>query len=70
MKNPFGSRLKIFGLSLLIIAMTILMYDPDSTTHFKYWIGVIIIVVSLILINYEYFIIYRKIKNDKINEQL
>jgi hypothetical protein len=51
--NSFNNRLKIIGLSLLIMAMTFLMYNDDS--NFKYWIGVIIILISLIIINFDYF---------------
>jgi len=35
------------------MAMTFLMYNDDS--NFKYWIGVIIILISLIIINFDYF---------------
>lgn len=60
MENPFGSRSKIIALSLLVMAMTILMYNTLS--DFKYWIGVSIILVALALINYEYFILFKKNK--------
>ncbi len=58
MKNPFGSRAKVLALSFLVMAMTVLMYNEIS--DFKYWIGVSIITISLILVNYEYFILYKK----------
>lgn len=61
MKNSLGSRLKIIALSLLIMAMTILMYSNES--DFKYWIGVIIIFITLLVINYEYFVLYKKNQN-------
>lgn len=62
MKNTLGSRLKIIALSLLIMAMTLLMYNEIS--DFKYWIGVIIIFITLIIMNYEYFSFYKKDKNE------
>jgi hypothetical protein len=58
MKNPFGSRSKVVALSLLILAMIIIMYNAPS--DIKYWIAVTITFVSLILINYEYFALYKK----------
>ncbi|NVN95889.1 MAG: hypothetical protein HXX18_11455 [Bacteroidetes bacterium] len=61
MKNPFGSRSKIVALSLLILAMIIIMYNAPS--DIKYWIASSITFVSLVLINYEYFILYNKTKN-------
>ena len=61
MKNPFGSRSKIVALSLLILAMIIIMYNAPS--DIKYWIALSITFVSLVLINYEYFILYNKTKN-------
>ena len=64
MKNTLGSRLKITALSLLIMAMTILMYSNES--DFKYWIGVIIIFITLIIINYEYFVLYKKNKDQNL----
>jgi hypothetical protein len=62
MKNSLGSRLKIIALSLLIMAMTMLMYNEIS--DFKYWIGVIIIFITLIIMNYEYIVLFKKNKND------
>ncbi len=62
MKNPFGSKTKILALSMLIFAMIILLYNALS--DFKYWIAVSITFVSLILINYEYFVLYKKTKNN------
>lgn len=62
MRNTLGSRLKIIALSFLIMAMTLLMYNEIS--DFKYWIGVIIIFVTLIIMNYDYFILYKKNKDD------
>ncbi len=64
MKNALGSRLKIIALSLLIMAMTLLMYNEIS--DFKYWIGSIIIFITLIIMNYEYFTLFRKNKNDNL----
>lgn len=64
MKNTLGSRLKITALSLLIMAMTFLMYSKES--DFKYWIGVIIIFITLIIINYEYFTLYKKNKDQNL----
>ena len=61
MKNPFGSRSKVVSLSLLILAMIIIMYNAPS--DIKYWIALSITFVSLVLINYEYFILYNKTKN-------
>ncbi|MFZ4414713.1 MAG: hypothetical protein ACOYOV_16635 [Bacteroidales bacterium] len=62
MKNPFGSKTKIIALSFLIIAMMLLLYNALS--DFKYWIALAIIFISLVLINYEYFILYKKTKNN------
>ncbi|MFZ4740426.1 MAG: hypothetical protein ACOYLE_04625 [Bacteroidales bacterium] len=62
MKNPFGSRSKIVALSLLILAMIVMMYNAPS--DIKYWIAVTITFISLILINYEYFVLYKR-NNEK-----
>ncbi len=59
--NTFNSKLKVIALSLLIMAMTFLMYNDDS--NFKYWIGVIIILISLLVINFDFFKISKNNKN-------
>ena len=61
MKNKFASKLKIIALSLLVFAMLLLMHDDGA--DYKYWIAVAISTVSLVLINYEYFLLYKKTKN-------
>jgi hypothetical protein len=61
-KRPIGSRLKIVGLSLLIMAMTILLYDY-ALSDFKYWISVCITFIALAIMNYEYFSLFNKTKN-------
>ncbi|MEI6695131.1 MAG: hypothetical protein WCO13_03590 [Bacteroidota bacterium] len=60
MKNPFGSKTKIMALSFLIMAMMLLLYNTLS--DFKFWIALVISFVSLVLINYEYFVLYNKTK--------
>lgn len=61
MKNPFGSRAKIVALSLLILANAIII--NNASLDIKYWIALSIIFVSLLLINYEFFVLYNKTKN-------
>lgn len=61
--NTFNKKLKIIALSLLIMAMTFLMYSDDS--NFKYWIGVVIIFISLLVIIYDFF---KLTKNNNIHE--
>ncbi|MFZ4741300.1 MAG: hypothetical protein ACOYLE_09085 [Bacteroidales bacterium] len=61
MKNPFGSRAKVVALSLLILANAIII--NNASLDIKYWIALSIIFVSLLLINYECFILYNKTKN-------
>ena len=63
MKSPNLKRLSIIGLSLLIISMALLMYNDYASSHFKYWLAFIIIVISLIIINYDVFTMNRKSKN-------
>jgi hypothetical protein len=62
MKNPFGSRSKVIALSLLIMAMILLMYNAIS--DFKYWIALTITTISLVIINYEHFLVSGKSKKD------
>lgn len=64
--NTFNSKLKVIALSLLIMAMTFLMYNDDS--NFKYWIGVIIILISLLVINFDFFKISKNNKNTENQE--
>jgi len=61
MKNPLGSRAKIVALSLLILANAIII--NNASLDIKYWIALSIIFVSLLLINYEFFVLYNKTKN-------
>jgi len=63
--NQFNNMIKIIALSLLIMAMTFLMYSDDS--NFKYWIGVIIIFISLMIINYNFFKLSKNNNNNKEN---
>ncbi|MCX6230458.1 MAG: hypothetical protein NTZ33_02835 [Bacteroidetes bacterium] len=53
MKNKFGSKLKIMALSLLIIAMLLFMHNENA--DYKYWIALVISIISLAVINYESF---------------
>ncbi len=64
MKTTIGSRFKVFALTLLIIAMLCIMYNPIA--DIKYWIAFIIIVISLGIINYDYFILYKNKKKDQV----
>ena len=61
MKNPLGSRAKIVALSLLILANAIII--NNASLDIKYWIALSIIFVSLLLINYGFFVLYNKTKN-------
>ena len=57
MKTNIGSRIRIITLSLLILSMIIMMYNDQ--VNIKYWIAITIIVISLGVINYDYFILYK-----------
>lgn len=63
MKTTIGSRLKVFALSLLILSMIIMMYNDQ--VNIKYWIAITIIVISLGVINYDYFILYKNKKKEQ-----
>ena len=62
MKTTIGSRIKVFALSLLILSMIIMMYNDQ--VNIKYWIAISIIVISLMIINYDYFRLYKNKKNE------
>ena len=66
MKTTIGSRIKVFTMSLLILAMIIMMYNDQ--VDIKYWIAITIIVISLMIINYDYFILYKNKKKDQTKE--
>ncbi len=63
MKTTIGSRVRIIALSLLILSMIIMMYNDQ--VNIKYWIAITIIVISLGVINYDYFILYKNKKKDQ-----
>ena len=68
MKTIIGSRLKVFTMSLLILAMIIMMYNDQ--VDIKYWIAITIIVISLMIINYDYFILYKNRKKEQTKESV
>ena len=57
MKTNIGSKIKILALSLLILSMIIMMYNDQ--VNIKYWIAVSIIVISLAVINYDFYILLK-----------
>ena len=63
MKTNIGSRIRIIALSLLILSMIIMMYNDQ--VNIKYWIAITIIVISLGVINYDYFILYNNKKKEQ-----
>ena len=63
MKTNIGSRIRIITLSLLILSMIIMMYNDQ--VNIKYWIAITIIVISLGVINYDYFILYKNKKKEQ-----
>ena len=63
MKTNIGSRIRIIALSLLILSMIIMMYNDQ--VNIKYWIAITIIVISLGVINYDYFILYKNKKKEQ-----
>ena len=63
MKTNIGSRIRIITLSLLILSMIIMMYNDQ--VNIKYWIAITIIVISLGVINYDYFILYKSKKKEQ-----
>ena len=63
MKTNIGSRIRIIALSLLILSMIIMRYNDQ--VNIKYWIAITIIVISLGVINYDYFILYKNKKKEQ-----
>ena len=63
MKTNIGSRIRIIALSLLILSMIIMMYNDQ--VNIKSWIAITIIVISLGVINYDYFILYKNKKKEQ-----
>jgi hypothetical protein len=53
MKNKFVGKLKIMALSLLIVAMLLFMHNENA--DYKYWIALVISIISIIVINLEFF---------------
>ena len=62
MKTKTGSRIRIIALSLLILSMIIMMYNDQ--VNIKYWIAITIIVISLMIINIDYFKLYKSQNKD------